>query len=369
MKKILTLTTQFANNQGAILQCYALQHFLSSLKDVECQVIDYYPDNAGQSWKIFPRPKTLKRFLLNVYTCFNVKWIIGKKQKCKVMREFISNYIPTTPIRYDRKAILASPPIADYYICGSDQIWNFVIFDDMTYYLDFVEKIPNAKRIAYAASLSDAWNEIQGKRVSPFLSKFSHLAIREAGHVSLVQKYASTKNVEWVCDPVFLLSTHQWDEIAVNPMETEPYILCYFLNIEPLAVEFVNKMKKLTGYKVINLVLGSHEKFKSDKLVYAYTPKEFIGYIKHATFIITNSFHCSAFSSMYRKDFRFIPKNWANERVVSLEKLFGYKVIMTKEMIDKFRLEDKPLDYSKAGKMDDFIAQSKKYLLQAIDEK
>ena len=48
MKKILTLTTQFANNQGAILQCYALQHFLSSLKDVECQVIDYYPDNAAQ---------------------------------------------------------------------------------------------------------------------------------------------------------------------------------------------------------------------------------------------------------------------------------------------------------------------------------
>ena len=306
MKKVLTLTTQFANNQGAILQCYALQHFLNNVEGVECEVIDYYPDGANQSWKTFPRPKTLKRFLLNVYTCFNVKWIIGKKKKCKVMREFIHKYIPTTSARYDRKDILSNPPVADYYICGSDQIWNFIIFNDMTYYLDFVDMIPNAKRIAYAASLSDEWNEQQGQSVSPFLSNFSHIAIRESGHVSLVQKYVSNKEIKWVCDPVFLLSTYQWDEIAANPMETEPYILCYFLNVEPMAVEFVNKMKRITGYKVITLVLGSHEKYKSDKLVYAYTPSEFIGYIKNAAFIITNSFHCSAFSSMYRKNFRFI---------------------------------------------------------------
>ena len=285
------------------------------------------------------------------------------------MREFIKEYIVTTPQKYDRKSILSSPPKADYYICGSDQIWNFIIFDDMTYYLDFVDKVPDAKRIAYAASLSDPWNEEQGKRVSPLLEKFSDLAIREAGHVSLVQQYAPSKEIHWVCDPVFLLSTSQWDEIAVDPQETEPYILCYFLNIDPKAVDFVNKIKKLTGYKVINLVLGSLEKFKSDKLVYVYTPKEFVGYIRHASFIITNSFHCSAFSSMYRKDFRFIPKNWANERVISLEQLFGYKVIMTKEMIDNFTVEDMPLDYSKAVKMDDFIAHSKNYLLHAISER
>lgn len=369
MKKILTLTTQFANNQGAILQCYALQHFLSKVDGVDCLVIDYYPKGAERSWVALPFPKTLKQFLKNIYTLFNVKWMIGKKKKCKVMREFIKNYIVTTPQKYDRNAILSNPPKADFYICGSDQIWNFVIFDDMTYYFDFVDKVPGAKRIAYAASLSDPWNEDQGKKVNPFLEKFSELAIREVGHVSLVQKYAPSKDVKWVCDPVFLLLTSQWDEIAVGPHETEPYILCYFLNIDSKAVEFVNKMKKLTGYKVINLVLSSREKFKSDKLVYAYTPKEFVGYIKHASFIITNSFHCSAFSSMYRKNFRFIPKSWANERLTSLEELFGYKVIMTQEMINKFTVEDMPLDYSKAGKMDDFIAQSKKYLLHSIDER
>lgn len=369
MKNILTLTTQFANNQGAILQCYALQHFLSKVDGVECQVIDYYPSGSESSWVVFPHPKTWKRFFKNIYTFFNVKWVIGKKKKYKVMREFIKEYIVTTPQKYDRKSILSSPPKADYYICGSDQIWNFIIFDDMTYYLDFVDKVPDAKRIAYAASLSDPWNEEQGKRVSPLLEKFSDLAIREAGHVSLVQQYAPSKEIHWVCDPVFLLSTSQWDEIAVDPQETEPYILCYFLNIDPKAVDFVNKIKKLTGYKVINLVLGSLEKFKSDKLVYVYTPKEFVGYIRHASFIITNSFHCSAFSSMYRKDFRFIPKNWANERVISLEQLFGYKVIMTKEMIDNFTVEDMPLDYSKAVKMDDFIAHSKNYLLHAISER
>ncbi|RHB29416.1 polysaccharide pyruvyl transferase family protein [Bacteroides nordii] len=369
MKKISTLTTQFANNQGAILQCYALQHFLSNVEGVECQVIDYFPKGSEQSWKVLPHPNNLKMLLKNIYTLFNLEWVIGKKQKSKVMRQFIKDYIVTTPKKYDRNAIVANPPKADYYICGSDQIWNFVIFDDMTYYFDFVDKVPGAKRIAYAASLSDPWNEEQGKKVSSLLEKFSELTIREAAHVPLVQKYVPSKRVKWVCDPVFLLPTDEWDKIATDPNEIEPYILCYFLNIDSKAVEFVNKMKNLTGYKVINLVLSSREKFKSDKLVHAYTPKEFVGYIKHASFIITNSFHCSAFSSMYKKNFRFIPKSWANERLVSLEELFGYKVIMTQEMINKFTVEDMPLDYSKAGKMDDFIAQSKKYLLHSIDER
>lgn len=368
MKKIYTLTTQYANNQGALLQCYALQHFLSKIDNVDCKVIDYFPKDSEDSWVVFPKPRGLKPFLVNVYTIFNVRWILGKIKKSQVMRAFIHDYIITTPDKYDRKSISENPPIADYYICGSDQIWNFIIFDDMSYYFDFVDRVPRAKRISYAASISDPWTETQGNQVAPYLSKFSCISIREHGHQALVKKYVPSKDIEWVCDPVFLLSTEDWDEIAVAPQEARPYILCYFLNIDKMAVEFVNKMRKLTGFKVINLVLGVHEKFKSDKLIYAYNPREFIGYIKNASFIITNSFHCSAFASIYRKDFRFIPKNWANERVVSLEELFGYEVIMTQEKIDGFQLTDMSLDYSKAKGMDNFIAKSKKFLLNAVDE-
>ncbi len=368
MKTICTLTTQFANNQGALLQCYALQHFLSKLDGIDCKIIDYYPKDADRSWVVFPKPRSLKAFLVNIYSLFNIRWIIGKIRKRKVMREFIDGFIVTTPTKYDRESIVKTPPIADYYICGSDQIWNFIIFDDMTYYLDFVNSVSGAKRISYAASLSDPWTETQGEKVAPYLSNFSSISIREHGHLPLVGKFAPSKDIEWVCDPVFLLSTEEWDEIAIAPEEKKPYILCYFLNIDKMAVEYVNKMRKLTGYKVINLVLGVHQKFKSDIMVEAYTPREFIGYIKNASFIITNSFHCSAFASMYRKDFRFIPKGWANERVVSLEELFGYKVIMTQKLIDEFKVSDMPLDYSKAGAMDEFVARSKNFLLSAIDE-
>lgn len=368
MKKIYTVTTQFANNQGALLQCFALQKFLDNLEDVECRVIDYKPDGYERSWIVLPKQDTFRGIIKNLYTMMNFRWILGKREKCRVMKEFMQRYIETTPMSYTREQVMVAPPVGNYYVCGSDQIWNFTIFDDMTYYLDFVNKVPDAKRIAYAASLSDAWTDEQGQKVSPLLEKFSHIAIREKGNIEQVQQYAPSKKVKWVCDPVFLLSTEEWDKIARIPDEKEPYILCYFLNIEPNAVQFVKKMRKQTGYKVINLILSSREKFKSDKLVYAYTPQDFIGYIKNAAFIITNSFHCSAFSSMYRKNFRFMPKHWANERLVSLEELFGYKVIMTQEMIDNFQVEDIPLDYSKADKMKEFVEQSKKYLLDAINE-
>lgn len=368
MKKILTITTQYANNQGALLQCYALQKYLSKQDKVSCEVINYYPEGYLNSWKLLPKSKTFRGFLKNIYTLFNVRWMLGKVEKNKVTKRFMHDYIKTTSKSYDRNGIINEPPIGDLYICGSDQIWNFTIFDDMTYYLDFVEKVPGAKRIAYAASLSDPWSTEQEKKVSPILQKYSKIAIREKGNIEQVQHCSPNTHVEWVCDPVFLLTTEEWDQIAKDPQEKEPYILCYFLNIEPESVEFVNKVRKLTGLKVINLVLSSREKFKSDKLVYSYSPCEFIGYIKNAAFIITNSFHCSAFSSMYRKNFRFIPKNWANERLISLEELFGYKVIMTKDSIREFKLEDIPVDYKDADRIIEFVERSKKYLVDAIND-
>ena len=41
MKKVATITFQDANNYGAMLQCYALQHTIKNI-GYQCDVIDYY---------------------------------------------------------------------------------------------------------------------------------------------------------------------------------------------------------------------------------------------------------------------------------------------------------------------------------------
>lgn len=367
--KVLTLTTQFANNYGALLQCYALSKYLNSQNDIDCQVIDYLPAEYERSWKLLVKPKSLKGFVKTIYTLLKISYVFDKKAKNKKMKAFIKDYLPLTEKSYKRDEILSNPPVADAYICGSDQIWNQVIFKDLTYFLDFVDKT-KGKRIAYAASVADPWKKEFVDYISESLNKFDAISIREKGNVPQVKSVVPGKDVFWVIDPVFLLGKEDWDKISSVPVIKEPYIFCYFLNTSSFAVEVVNKLREITGYKVVNFSVDSITKFQCDYNLRRTNPCDFVGYIKNASYICTNSFHCSAFSIIYEKKFAFVPKTWANERVLSLQEIFGIDVIMTKEKYQNFSTKLFDLDYSRGKENGNaFINSSKEFLKRALHER
>lgn len=363
--KVLTITTQFANNYGALLQCYALHKYIASLDGCECEVIDYLPSIHGQSWGILRKPSTLKDLAKIIYSLLKIRFVLDKHAKDRLVRDFINNHIQLTKQSYNRESILSNPPQADAYVCGSDQIWNEKIFkNDYTYYLDFVK---SGKRIAYAASMADPWpHEFEGE-IAPSLKKFNAISLREKGNISQAQANVPEIDIKWVADPVFLLGKGGWDEVVKEPSLHEPYIFCYFLNVDPFAVDVVNKLRTITGYKVVNLALDALDKFHSDIVFRRADPLDFVGYIKKASYICTNSFHCSAFSTIYEKSFAFIPKSWANERILSLQEIFGLDVIMTKEKYDNLTTEMFVQDYQKCReKGNAFIAESKEFLNKAL---
>ena len=76
--KVITLTTQYANNMGAQLQCYALSRYLIEEEHVDCEVLDYYPDGASRSWSYFPTPRSFRDFLKNIYCLVNFKLLFFK---------------------------------------------------------------------------------------------------------------------------------------------------------------------------------------------------------------------------------------------------------------------------------------------------
>lgn len=364
--KVLTLTTQFANNYGALLQCYALCQFLREQKNVDCEVINYLPIIHSDSWGVIRRPSTLKDLAKIVYSLLNVKFVLDKHAKDRLVRKFIEDHIPLTSSSYDREAILANPPEADMYICGSDQIWNHKIFkDDLTYYFDFVK---NGKRVAYAASIADPWPSDFENTIRPFLNQFEAISLRENGNVVQAQSLVEDIKVHWVSDPVFLLSKEHWESVASKPSISEPYIFCYFLNVDPFAVDVVNKLRNITGYKVINLALDALDKFHSDMVFRRANPFDFIGYIKNAAYICTNSFHCSAFSTIFEKNFAFIPKSWANERILSLQEIFKIDLIMTKDKYENLSVSMLEHDYSKGySNGQEFIQESRDFILGVIN--
>lgn len=366
--KVFTLTTQFANNYGALLQCYALSKYLNSQNDIDCQVIDYLPEGYDRSWKLLVKPKSLKGFIKIIYSFLKISYIFDKKAKNKKMKAFIKDYLPLTEKSYKREEIIINPPIADAYICGSDQIWNQIIFKDLTYYLDFVD-LTKGKRIAYAASVADPWRKEFEDYISESLHKFDAISIREKGNMSQVQSVVPDKKVSWVIDPVFLLGREEWDKIITTPAINEPYIFCYFLNTSSFAVKVVNKLREITGYKIVNFSVDPITKYRCDYNLRRTDPRDFVGFIKNASYICTNSFHCSAFSIIYEKKFAFIPKTWANERVLSLQEIFGIDVIMTKEKYRDFSTKLFDIDYSSGKENGEaFINSSKEFLTRALYE-
>lgn len=368
--KVLTLTIQNAKNMGAQLQCYALSKFLNSQDDIKCEVLCYYPIRYDVSWKYFKKPVDLNTLAIFLYKAIRVDQFILFKRKNKVMKSFMDKYIPLTNEHFFRKDIIANPPTADVFICGSDQIWNFKLRKDFTYLLDFV-KGEKTKRIAYAASMAEPWTNEECEEARPLLHRFNAIGIREKGNLPLINSLLEQPTARVVVDPVFLLTRMEWDQLLKQPQISDPYIFCYFLGTDDFTVKVVKKIKALTGYKIVHLNLNKRDRFNSDKNIVVADPSDFIGLIANASMVCTNSFHCTAFSLIYQRNIQFIPRESANTRVYSLQEIFQIpNIILDSTRFSNLQKEDLVTDYSNSQQaIETMIESSKKFLLNALYER
>ena len=361
--KVLTLTTQFANNMGALLQCYALSRFLNSLDDVECEVINYLPKDAHQSWKIFRMPKSIKDFIMISYNLIRFDYVLLKRKRNKKVQDFIDRYLPLTIETYTKALIRQTPPIADAYICGSDQIWNPKLFDDTTYYFDFVK---NKKKIAYAASSTLIWDDAFAGKVRPLLSEFSAISLREDINLKQVEQL-SGKHVSVTIDPVFLLSAREWESLIYPVDIKEPYLLCYFIGVGPREAKIVKKLSEITGYKVVFLNVNQVSFVHADIEIRDLSPQEFVSYIKCASLVCTNSFHCAAFSMIFERNLKVIKKNTGLSRIDMLLQYYNLKdIYIDRESDVNIEKENLQTNYPRNRIAESVIEESKRFLVSSI---
>lgn len=360
--KILTLTTQYANNMGALLQCYALCRFINSINGAECKVIDYHPIDANKSWSIFHKPVSFRDFAKMCVSAVMLHHYSHRAKRNKEVRRFINEFIPLTERKYDRKTILSDPPKADIYVCGSDQIWNPALFhDDITYYLDFVKR---GKKIAYAASSTKCWDEKFADSIKPFLRDFSAISMREDVNIEQVSNLSGLQVITTI-DPVFLLNAGEWLKIAEKPIITEPYILCYFIGSDRRYNDLVNILKRQTGYKVVHLNVNLQSHIKADYEFRDIHPQKFIGYIANASYVLTNSFHCTAFSIIFKKNLKFVRKPQGNSRVEILCKYFKLDNVIIDKCESNLILTT---SYDNIHYGLEYIERSKKFIKNEITE-
>ena len=299
--KIKTITCHDVYNLGASLQAYALSAYLRGCGH-DVQIIDYKPDYLSRHYRLtwVPNPKYDRPFLRQAYLLAKLPGRMKAKRGLRKKRfdAFREEYLPLTAQRYSSaEELRKNCPEADAYIAGSDQIWNPVFPNgkDPAFFLEFAPD--DKKKISYAASFSvDSLSQTDKERISPWLKRLDAISVRETSGVRILTDmgFEGTQ----VMDPVFLLAKDQWERLAVRPSEKD-YILVYDFDQSALVRSMAATLAKRTGKKIVSVFrMDGADQVWSDM-----GPKEFLGAILHADCVISNSFHATAFSLIFEKDF------------------------------------------------------------------
>ena len=190
----------------------------------------------------------------------------------------------------------------DSVLVGSDQLWLPGNIAADYYTLNWVPEGINT--VAYATSFGQASlpRNISGS-AEKFLKRIRHLSVREYSGQKLIMRL-SGRRVPVVCDPTLLFDGQKWMSIQrKEPLYEGKYIFCYFLGKNRLHREYAKKLRIYTGYRIIALThLDEYVKWDNgyaDETPYDVDPAGFLNLIRNASYVCTDSFHCTAFSIQY----------------------------------------------------------------------
>lgn len=305
--KIGILTWLHNGNYGSVLQAYALQKALRN-QGYQTENIDYAPSTVKKVENLIKNKNSLKLFL-EKWDAYCAKKVAGSprelSEKQKKFEDFRENYINITRRYSSPKEVATIDGEYDAYICGSDQIWSPVLLNPV-FYFDFLSD--TERKIAYACSFGVS--SIKGKKatkITNYLNRFDYISVRESSGCEIV-KNLTGKVVPVMSDPTLLLQRTDWDKVSKYNLNLNKYIFCYFLSWNEDYWKYVENVSQQLGYQIV-IVPSVKETYQVDaKILKNIGPEEWVGLVKNASYVITDSFHGTVFSIIYNKPFTVLKR-------------------------------------------------------------
>lgn len=238
----------------------------------------------------------------------------------------------------------------DYYIAGSDQVWN-PYYEAKEY--EFLTFAPKEKRLTFAASIgADSIPEDAKWYFKKNLSDMKYISVREERAAEIVKELTG-RTADVTLDPTLLLDKADWEHLAKKPelYIEDKYICTYFLGELPEAVQAFAKEK--------GLPICALNSIDSPEL-YTLDPAEFLYMIQNASYVLTDSFHAVAFSIKFNKEFYVFDRKQDGvssmfSRIEMITKRFGLENrIQSRDRI----IEQEPI--SKRNDIEDELMAEKK---------
>jgi len=345
-KKIYTITCHEVYNHGASLQEYALLEHLRSLGH-SAETLHYKPYYlaGGNDLRLVPT-RYNKPIIKSLYRFAKRNILDAKARRMVAFDRFAEKYIPTHKTLYTTNDELKSNlPMADAYICGSDQIWNSYFKNgwDLAFYLNFV---PDEKlKISYAASFAiDKLSEEVKPLVKENVTRLQAVGVRETSAVRILNELGIHNAVQ-VLDPVFLLDQAHYTSKFVTPITDEPFLFVYDFDLNPIVKSIALHLKQKYGWKIYTV---NYNVDYADRNFYEDGPEKFVSLLNSSQFNITNSFHALVFSLIFNKQFAVVNRNEEiNTRMRDLLHLFDIQDNLISSMEDF--LANQPVDYNQVN--------------------
>ena len=363
--KICIFTLHRVFNYGSILQTYATQEVFKQL-GYEVEVVDYITKQRTNKRLYLSVPSFVKPDFIHKYGYIlsRAASILIKK---KVFGGFLHKYVHLSKRKYiSAEDLKITPPIADLYVAGSDQIWNSQYNEgiDEGFFLTFVSDTP---KISFASSFGKTCLENwEIEKTKNYLSKFKALSVREKSAVELIKQFGMKATC--IIDPTLQLGRQQWIKLASKRLVKEKYIILMLLyNEDNGATEYARKLADQKEMKLVKLSWEIKKPKQVDLLMTHRSPEDFLSLFYFAEFVVTNSFHGLAFSINLNKEFVIFPRNEFNSRIENLLEITGLSDRMIRNNNGLFEMRQ--IDYAKVNQvLDKERDLAKEFLHEALNK-
>jgi hypothetical protein len=351
--RIGILTFHFVHNHGALLQAAALQHTLKEMGH-RPYFINYRPTHIEKGGRFY-LPLSVTAIKANAKTLLQLGQTLYRSWRPQpdtdAFLSFIEKYLWIEGETHESiQSLRRCPPKADLYLCGSDQIWNrsLQFGFDPAYFLQFGSSdVPKA---SYAASFGrNVFSHQDLKIIEPWLKSFARITVRELSGVKMVQE-AMGLDAGHAPDPTILLEDPSLVLEAVDA--PADYVFAYALrSATPLAATASSVARKLQCQVITTHCSKVARFFEVPKEPVG--PGQWLSLIKQSRFVVTNSYHGTVFSILFRKPFITVAltgsKSDYNERSRALLERLGIEDRMMGAVpeLELLRCVNTPMDWDK----------------------
>ena len=382
MKPVGLVTCYFHHNYGSMLQAYATEMIMRRMvlpfETIACRrPRDYMVENkilyVAKKLLVGDWRMRLGKIKIEREKRRNTEFARNCAVRDAAFDRFAAESFHVSKFCRDRHELEEMANNYSAFLVGSDQLWRTDSVEHGYYTLEWVPD--GIRKIAYSTSIgvkSVPWFQVGKNR--RFMNRFDFIAMREQSACDIVRGLTG-REVPVVLDPTLLFSGDEWMHLQQDgPLTSGEYIFCYLLGDNPWQRDFIREVRRLTGLKIVALqhlddFIPADEGF-ADEAPYDVGPREFLNYIRNAALVFTDSFHCSVFSILYKKNFftfsRFseTARQSTNTRIDNLLAIAGLperRLGMERSASDVLRT------VSDFGAVDDRLERARKKSIEYLD--